>query len=394
MSGLNLARLYQDDMRRAQAALDARDLDLALAILDRFKAMIATDANFALLYAQILNARGEMAEAEAVLVKAIAVAPSNAVAITLRASCLAGLGRRADALRVLDNARRANPYDNLILGSYLAHMLTEQGPAAAIAALREEHLRRKPPHHLDTAIEKLRQKALSLHDPAELKQLDPENLLDLDGRARGEGYSLRHIYEAFEGLGCNCEFGLVQSRGGAEPLSLFRWTFVTPEKLIQMLARDLAGYETPEHYSLARDVHREFLLEESLFETVSHTGVYHGDIPEEEFLDRLIRRQAFLKRKFLADAAQGRKIFTYKADTPLQEIQMAGIELQLRRLGARHCLFVMPSKDATKFGQVEIVSPTRAIGYVSSTMPNIQYPQWNKIAIATYDQFIRNQGIS
>ncbi len=54
----------------------------------------------------------------------------------------------------------------------------------------------------------------------------------------------------------------------------------------------------------------------------------------------------------------------------------------------------MPSKDATKFGQVEIVSPTRAIGYVSSTMPNIQYPQWNKIAIATYDQFIRNQGIS
>lgn len=394
MSGLNLANLYRADMGRAQQALDVGDPDFALAILDRFKGIISADAAFALLYAQILNAKGELADAEKILVRALELAPSNANAVALRASCLAGMDRRAEALRTLDEARQAFPKDNLILGSYLAHLLTEQGPAAAIAALRQEHQRRTAPRHLDTAIEKLRQKALSLHDPAELRRLDPEDLLELEGGRPGEGYSLRIIYETFEPMGCNCELGLVQSRGGAEPLSLLRWTFVTPEKLIEMLACDLEGYETPGHYSFGRDLRREFILEESLFGTSSHTGVYHGDIPEDEFLDRLIRRQGFLKRKFLADTAQGRKIFTYKADAPLTDAQMAGIEGELRRLGVRHCLFVMPTRDAEQAGTVTIASPSRAVGYLSSVMPVIRYEQWNRIAIATYDQFIRNPGAS
>lgn len=390
MSTLSLFRGFEDDMKRAQTAFDKRKLEDGLAILDRYKGLLAIDTKFMFLYSQLLNAKGDIAEAETILTRLVGLEPANSAAVVLRSQCLAGLGRRAEALKALDDARKAYPNDNSILGNYLAQLLTEQGPAAAIAALRQEHQRRTPPRRLDTAIEKLRQKALSLHDATELKKLDPEDLLELEIKDAGAGYSLRVIYEAFESIGCNCELGFVQRRSGAEPLSLFRWTFVSPEKLIEMLACDLEGYERPDIYSLAGDSQREFILSESLFGTRSHTGVYTGDIPQDEFLDRLIRRQGFLKRKLLADAAQGRKVFTYKANAPLTEEQMTGIEAELRRHGVRYILFVMPTDQPAQAGTVTIASPGRAIAYLSSVMPNIQYEEWSKIAIATYDQFVRN----
>jgi hypothetical protein len=390
MSTLSLFRGFEDDMKRAQTAFDKRKLEDGLAILERYKGLLTIDTKFMFLYAQLLNAKGGIAEAETILTRLVGMEPANSSAVVLRAQCMAGLGRRAEALKSLDDARKAYPNDNSILGNYLAQLLTEQGPAAAIAVLRQEYQRRTPPRRLDTAIEKLRQKALSLYDSAELRKLDPEDMLELELKEEGNGYSLRLIYEAFESCGANCELGFVQRRSGAEPLSLFRWTFVSPEKLIEMLACDLEGYERPDIYTLHGDTQREFILWESLFGTKSHTGVYDGDIPKDEFLDRLIRRQAFLKRKFLADAAQGRKIFTYKGNDPLTEEQMAGIEAQLRRLGVRHVLFVMPTQEPGKAGTVSIVSPVRAVAYLSSVMPTIQYEEWSKIAIATYDQFVRN----
>lgn len=390
MSTLSLFRGFEDDMKRAQTAYEKRNLDEGLAILDRYKGLLTIDMKFMLLYAQLLNAKGELAEAEPILVRLVEMDPGNSGAVVLRATCLLGLGRGAEALQSLDAARRRVPHDSTIFGAYLAHLLSESGPAAAIAALREEHQRRTPPRRLERAIERLRQKALALYDAAELRRLDPDDLLELDIQADAQGYSLRMIYEAFESVGCNCELGFVQRRAGAEPLSLFRWTFVSPEKLIEMLACDLEGYERPDVYSIAEDTHREFILSESLFGTRSHTGVYTGEIPQDEFLNRLIRRQGFLKRKFLADAAQGRKIFTYKSNNALTDTQMDGVEAELRRHGVRHVLFVMPTGEPSKAGTVTIASPGRAIAYLSSTMPNIQYEEWNKIAIATYEQLIRN----
>jgi hypothetical protein len=198
----------------------------------------------------------------------------------------------------------------------------------------------------------------------------------------------------FESIGCNCELGFVQRRSGAEPLSLLRWAAITPEKLIELLACDLADYDNPAHYSLGGFFGHEFILTERLFGTKTHTGVNQSDIAPEEFLARMTRRQGFLTRKFLADAAQGRKIFTYKADEPLTEEQMTGVEAQLVRLGVRQCLFAMPTDDRTKGGTVEIASPHRSIGYLSAIMPNTQYEEWDRIAITVYDRFVRQAEVA
>jgi tetratricopeptide (TPR) repeat protein len=388
-STFGLFRGYEDDLKRARSALAGARFDEGLAILDRYKGLLTTDPEFMALYADILDRKGSFAEAEAILARLLKISPGHIHGMILTASTLTGLGRRPEAVAFLDRARAAHPANTDLVGAYLPLLLAERGPAVAMAALRAEHDRRTPPRRLEAAVEKLRQKALALHDPDELRRLDPDNLLELEQEGGGQAYSLRLIYEAFESIGCNCELGFVQRRSGAEPLSLLRWAAVTPEKLTDLLACDLEGYDNPAHYTLGGLYGHEFILIENVFNTRSHTGVNQSDITPEEFLARMTRRQGFLKRKFLADAAEGRKIFTYKADEPLTEAQMNAVEAQLVRLGVRQCLFVMPTADRAKAGTVEIASPHRSIGYLSAIMPNTQYEEWNRIAITVYDRFVR-----
>lgn len=392
MPGLpSFQQIFEEDLDRARRALDAMKSDQGLAISAKYVGPSSKNVDFLFLHAQLLQWKGDYAAAEPFWSRVLALEPHNHDATWLRATCLANMGKRDEALAALEAFCARYPDENATLGAYLALLLVEHGPAKAIAVLKAEHLRRKPPRRLERAVEVLRQKALSLYDVAELRQCDPENLLELDSSAEDHGYTLRAIYEAFEPIGCNCEFGFVQRKCGAEPLSLFRWTAISPENLTRLLACDMVDYERPEAYSLRGDPALEFHLYEGVFDTQSHTGVNQNDIPAEEFLRRLTRRQGFLKRKFLADAAEGRKIFLYKADAPLAEEQMAGIEGQLARLGIRHCMFVMPTGDPARAGTVQIVSPLRGIGYLSSVFPLTKYDEWNKIVVAAYDHFVRGR---
>jgi tetratricopeptide (TPR) repeat protein len=386
MSSLNLMRAFEDDMRRAQFAFDRRLLDDGLTILDRYKGLLSIDIDYMVLYSRLLHSKGDVSAAETILVRALEINSSYSPAIILRAQCLTSLDRRRDALAVLTTGRTEAPDDVPLLAAYLSLLLNEHGPAIAIDALRKEYQRNSKPQRLGEAVEKLRQKALSLYSVEELLPLDTENLLELVESKETNGRSLRKIYEMFESVGCNCEFGSAQRKGGAEPFSLFRWTLVHPETLINLLSADLAGYDNSENYSLQKDTTEEYILFESQYGTKSHTSVYHGDISEQEFLNRLIRRQSFLKRKFLADAAQGSKIFTYKSDIPISETQMAEIEAQMKRLGVRHVLFVMPINNNIVGGDVFFTSETRSVGYLSSVLPNTQFREWDKIVIAVHDR--------
>ena len=51
----------------------------------------------------------------------------------------------------------------------------------------------------------------------------------------------------FESLGSNCEFGLVQRNFGAEPLSLLRWSNLTPTSLCAMLETRFDDVGNPEN---------------------------------------------------------------------------------------------------------------------------------------------------
>jgi hypothetical protein len=201
-------------------------------------------------------------------------------------------------------------------------------------------------------------------------------LADAAAVARG---SLRGIYEQFEPVGNNCEFGAAQRHHGAEPLALFRWTSITPANLIRLLADRLQNYEAAERYRLGGEPGGEFILREDVYGTASHTQLKAPDMDPAALLERLARRQAFLKRKFIETLAEGRKVFVYKYDHRLDPHVIAAIRHGLAEMGAREFLFVMRAEGEDKPGTVRIESADCVVGFLSDMMPNTQHHEWDAI---------------
>jgi len=384
---LELVRGFKDDLHRGRGLLDHAKFDEAQALLAKYDGLFPKDADLALLRARLAFGQQDFEAASALFAKVLALDPFNVLAIGMQAHSLTKIGQRDAALTLLESARAAKPDDNTLLEYYLPQVLTQRGLPEAIAVLRSEYQRRGSNNKPTAAAEIVRQKALSLFTMDEVRAADPDDLLMLVGDVATDGYNLRSMYAAFEPIGCNCEFGFAQRHRGVEPLALFRWTGVTPANLIRMLDCNLDGYEDPKIYKIDNLTGREYMLVESLFDTLTHTGVSTSDLPADEFLDRVTRRQGFLKRKFLQDAAEGKKIFVYKADHVLGEEEMSALEAQLTRLGVRRILFVQLDKSRPG-GTFEVTAEKRAMGYLSQVQPNTKFDEWDRIVVAAHDHFL------
>ena len=389
---LELVRGFDNDLKKMQELLQSRRFDEGLALARKYDGLFPKDIELPLLHGRIAYAMDDFVTAEALFARTLAIDPQHNSAATYHAACLSRLGRRQEAIAALKSAYEADPHSTLTLDFYAPLVLVEHGLGPAIALVKAAYEQRGPYNKPESSIEVLRQKALSLFDIDVIRQADPDNFLRLDAVAKPGVYSLRSIYERFEPLGCNCEVGSVQRRHGAEPLALLRWTGVTADSLLRLLRCNLEGYERPEIYSLRGKPETEYLLHDSLFDTTTHTGANLSDMPPEAFLVRVTRRQLFLKRKFLADAAEGQKTFVYKADRLLSDAEIDAIETELRRLGVRKCLFAMLSPDRAKAGTIDIVSPTRVLGYLSTVQPDIRFDEWDRIAVAVHDYFAAQEG--
>lgn len=384
---LELVRGLKADLGRGKSLLDHGKFDEAAAVLQRYDGLFPKDIDLLLQRARLAYFRNDFAGASLLFERLLALDPYHGQAASHQATCLAMTGRRPEAIALLETVREAKPDHAMVLETYLPLILADRGLDAALAALRAEYRRRSPAHPPIIAAEVLRQKALSLLELDEVRAADPDNLLMIEANAK-EGYSLRAIYPQFEPVGCNCEFGMVQRHHGVEPLSLFRWTAIRPENLTRLLESRLEGYDDPAIYALQEPNGREYILHDSVFDTKSHTGTNSGDLAPEEFLDRVVRRQGFLKRKFLQDAAEGKKVFVYKANRPLTAEEIEDVDCRLVDLGVRHRLYVMFDPDASKGGTFEMREDGRMIGYISRIMPDTVFDEWDRIVVAAYDHFI------
>jgi Flp pilus assembly protein TadD len=236
-------------------------------------------------------------------------------------------------------------------------------------------------------LDNFRTKLLSIFDPSELLELDTGHVLQLGSVATGASGSLRLIYEQFEPIGNNCEFGLVQRRHGAEPLALFRWTGIAPHNLVKLLSDRLENFDAPERYRIEPNAQLEYLLKEDVYGTDSITLISVSQADPDELLRKLTRRQSFLKRKFLETAAEGSKIFVFKCDWQLPAETIETIEDMLHALGARRFLFVLPAKQPHLGGTTRLESEHRIIGFLTDFHPNIQFEQWDSIVQRTHAHF-------
>ncbi|HTH78485.1 MAG TPA: tetratricopeptide repeat protein [Ramlibacter sp.] len=313
----------------------------------------------------------------------LAIAPSDQDALVRVPMCHALIGDMESAAEGFEAAADRFPDNMTAQFNWLSHRI-RMAPAGKGISLALEEIRRLwtrtcNSQAFKSQLDPFKTRLLALFDPAELAARDTDGLLQLAAIAKGVDESLRSIYEQFEPVGNNCEFGNAQRKHSVEPLALFRWTAVTPENLVRLLADRLEGYEDPAHYRLEENPGREFLLKEDVYQTASHTYVKSHEADAAALLAKLARRQAFLKRKFIETAAEGRKIFVYKFDQRLEAQTMDAIQQGLEALGARKFLFVMRASADDKAGTVRTESTNRVVGFISDVLPNTQFLEWDEI---------------
>jgi predicted Zn-dependent protease len=130
----------------------------------------------------------------------------------------------------------------------------------------------------------------------------------------GAAEDLSELMLSFESLGHNCEFGLVQRRGKAEPLGLLRFSSIEPEQLIAALEGRFAGMgDVGQLEVVVGPGGQDYMVRDRRFGSYYHAWVSVGAMGPEEILRRESRRVPFLIRKLVEDLTLAEKLFVYQA---------------------------------------------------------------------------------
>jgi tetratricopeptide (TPR) repeat protein len=155
--------------------------------------------------------------------------------------------------------------------------------------------------------------------------------------------ALRNLVMRFESLGNGCDFGLVQRRCGAEPISLLRWSTVPSPGLIDGLAAEWEGVGEPGQTVLSTEERTgELYTLDSRYKLRMHTFTLATQIDREKFFRQQCRRLTFLRRQFLDDARAGERIYVYRC---FLGDDMAAILAGLRRYNPANRLLCVCKED-------------------------------------------------
>jgi hypothetical protein len=202
----------------------------------------------------------------------------------------------------------------------------------------------------------------------------------------------------FEALGDNCEFGLVQREGGAEPLGLLRFAgFFIPVEvrlsaLIQALEARFAGLGKPETVRVeAAGIpgQREYLIKESAYELMYHSFQAEGQIDPEKLRLQEAKRLEFLRRKLIDDLRTAAKLLVWKSNLPQAEAEIGRLLDTLGGFGPNTLLWVEAADERHPAGSVGWIAPRLMKGYVDRFAPyhdatNICFNSWFELCEAAF----------
>lgn len=207
-----------------------------------------------------------------------------------------------------------------------------------------------------------------------------------------QDHSHRDLMLRFEGLGHNCDFGMVQRQYGAEPLGLLRFASVPLGCLLNGLATRFEGVGQPENtvFSVRPHPRPEYWVGDTRLDLLMHTFIYPEDVsPEQErqHFQKQCKRMAFLARKLVEDLEEAEKIFVYQTHEALTEEQMRNLLAALRRYGDNTLLCIQPSDETHLAGTVEVLEEGLLIGRVSGFTHFGRKPDfenWRAVCSAAY----------
>jgi len=172
------------------------------------------------------------------------------------------------------------------------------------------------------------------------------------------------MLQLFEGLGDNCDFGMVQRTVGIEPFGLFRFAACSASDVSSLLRSRFRQLGEPDDlWLIEAGPRREYWLKSRHCSFAAHTNRFGDQDDPEMVRSALIEKIRFLKTKLIRELLSGRRLFVHRGRSDIEEVRE--IAAQLRTYGPNHLLWVNVA-DATHLpGSVECLSDGLLLGFIS-----------------------------
>jgi len=333
---------------------------LALALVEQFPA----HAGIGLEHARVLTLKDRRDQAIACLTDLMARSPDSVQVYVELAAALSRAGRWDDAESVCKKAisRFRSPRSPLV--EYANIAVRREAWSEALKRWRDA-LRLYP---TDPEIRKgIATTRLAVAAEIEANGGDPLSIETPESEDQG---SISDLLMKFESLGApvwGCEFGFVQRKFGAEPISLLRWASINTHRLIEALETRFEGVGSPEQTNLnvPVDTQMDYHTRDTRYWIELHTFVYRGDVSEERLLQQSLPRIRYLRRKLLEDLESVNKIFLFRPGTAVPAEQLDRLHAAMRSYGDNTLFYVICGDPNHHPGTVEIVKPGLMVGYLS-----------------------------
>ena len=180
-----------------------------------------------------------------------------------------------------------------------------------------------------------------------------------------EAAEFKSLALGFEGLGDNCEFGIVQRRLGADPIGLFRFAAISANNLSSLAEESFEQLGNPDYISLSLTNDNEYMVTDTRGLYHMHSFVKKGSVEEPKFLRQQISRLGFLKRKLIEDLGDAGKIFVYKSSLErIENETVLSMHRALSRFGGITLLAIRQEGLGHPPGSVEVLDDRILVGYV------------------------------
>ena len=357
-------------------------------VLDAIAKNDAITIDIQRLYAKNFRHIGDFANALRCLDQLLILKDDDGAALLEQGMCLEGFGLKDEALTSLNELVLIQPKNPWALLAWLRLRVEKESPESIIEELYRIKARALPQSDLNTVIDHVRARLTAFHDLDSLAKLDHDNILELNlSQEEKKRSNLCEIYNQFESLGHDCEFGFAQRKVGAEPIGLFRWCGIQPHHLMSVMANRLEDFDYPEHYALEKQTSGQYFLKDFKYNTVTHTHILAGVVPEDILLKRMLQRQTFLKRKLLSEIHIGNKIFVYRFYNDPHDDYIRKVVMSLQNIGMKKILIARKADDDNLPGSSKVFADSVMIGYLSKEYPDTPFDEWNEIIQDAYSYF-------
>jgi hypothetical protein len=224
---------------------------------------------------------------------------------------------------------------------------------------------------------------------------------------RVQSSPLDELLGAFQNLGDNCEFGVVQREGNIEPLGLLRFAGFLGDPAprlgmtISALQRGFADLGQPDKVRIEKgrglNPEGDLVVKDLGYQLFYHSVLPEGETDPDRLRDREVKRLQLLRRKLLQDLGSGRFIWVWRSEFTVSPDQLSPLLDVLRSYGANTLLWVVEADSSHAEGTVERLSGGLLKGYVDRFAPyenamDVSPISWFKLCQNAYELWQANRG--